>query len=240
MDYRAALDRQRDVLERVIAARGSLDAEAGTNARGNVPSRSVGVLVLGEHPPVITISARRGAAAHLLASAAVLAERGVAVEQTDRGGDITYHGPGQLVAYPILDLNALGLRLHDYVRALEDVIIATCAHFGIAARREAGATGVWVGPGAGSKIAAIGVRIRHWVSMHGLALNVAPRLEDFDLIVPCGLAGRSVTSMERELGAAPPMHAVKRVLGEEFAALVAARKTPATRREAGSHEATSG
>jgi lipoyl(octanoyl) transferase len=146
------------------------------------------------------------------------------VAETDRGGDITYHGPGQLVAYPILDLNAFGLRLHSYMRFLEDVVIATIAGFGITGVRDPGATGVWVAPerggaeasapgGAARKICAMGVRVSRWVSMHGLALNVTTNLAHFDLIVPCGLAGRAVTSMERELGAAcPSMDEVKAAL----------------------------
>jgi lipoyl(octanoyl) transferase len=155
---------------------------------------------------------------HLLASPELLSRHGVALAETDRGGDITYHGPGQLVAYPILDLNLLGLGLHAYMRLLEDAVIETCGTFGIQAQREPGATGVWV-PGAdggSAKVCAMGVRVRKWVSMHGLALNVTTNLEHFGLIVPCGLPGRPVTTVERELGASgrpcPGMVEVKRVL----------------------------
>jgi lipoate-protein ligase B len=123
---------------------------------------------------------------------------GVAVMQTDRGGDITYHGPGQLVVYPILDLNLLNLGLHDYMRLLEGAVIDACGTLGIRGRRDASATGVWVGD-PGAKICAMGVRVRRWISMHGLALNVDPDLSHFGLIVPCGLAGRGVTSLRREL-----------------------------------------
>jgi lipoyl(octanoyl) transferase len=182
-------------------------------ARRAEESSPAGALLLVEHdPPVITISRRANASGHVLATPAVLDAAGVEVQPTDRGGDVTYHGPGQLVAYPILDLNRLGLNLHAYMRLLEDVVIAVCRGFGVDAGRdtqEPPATGVWVG---GRKIAAMGVRVRKWVTMHGLALNVSTDLSHFDLIVPCGLAGREVTSLERELGEAPSMADVKREL----------------------------
>jgi lipoyl(octanoyl) transferase len=171
------------------------------------------VVLLVEHdPPVITVSRRKGARDHLVATPAQLAAAGVEVAETDRGGDITYHGPGQLVVYPILDLNDLGLRLHGYMRFLETVVIETLAGFGIAGQRDPEATGVWIGGGRDrpSKICAMGVRVSRWVSMHGLALNVTTNLDHFDLIVPCGLAGRAVTSMSRELGdRCPAMDDVK-------------------------------
>jgi len=132
------------------------------------------------------------------------------VVETDRGGDITYHGPGQLVAYPILDLNRYGLGLHAYMRLLEQVVIDTVAVWGVVGERDPGATGVWV---RGRKIAAFGVRVRKWVSMHGLALNVTTILDHFGLVVPCGLVGRGVTSLHGELGArCPAMDDVKRTL----------------------------
>ncbi|MCE2652919.1 MAG: lipoyl(octanoyl) transferase LipB [Planctomycetaceae bacterium] len=191
----------------------------------------LGTVLLLEHDPVITVSRRPGAAANLLASPAMLAHAGVAVEETDRGGDITYHGPGQLVAYPIVDLNACGLRLHDYMRTLEEAVIATLGRFGIAGRRDPGATGVWVDrpatdstpaapapPADAAKICAMGVRVRQWVSMHGLALNVSPNLAHFGLIVPCGLVGRPVTSMAQLLGpGTPTLGQVAEALSEELA-----------------------
>lgn len=174
----------------------------------------LGRVLLVEHdPPVITISRRAGARDHLLASDEVLEREGIQVRDTDRGGDITYHGPGQLVAYPIIDLNRCGLNLHSYMRFLESVVIETCARFGIRAERDPSATGVWVG---GAKIAAMGVRVRRWVTMHGLALNVSTNLCHFGYIVPCGLAGREVTSMARVLGAPPPMDAVRSALVREL------------------------
>ncbi|MHC4976058.1 MAG: lipoyl(octanoyl) transferase LipB [Planctomycetota bacterium] len=185
-------------------------------------SHPSGVLLLVEHdPPVITVSKRAGASDHLVATPAMLEATGVVVEQTDRGGDITYHGPGQLVVYPIVDLNRLNLNLHSYMRFLEAVIIETCSSFGIQAHRDHCATGVWVGgnpdeagcetpASGGAKIAAIGVRVRKWVTMHGLALNVTTNLDHFNLIVPCGLVGRQVTSMQEQLGdTCPTMQQVK-------------------------------
>jgi lipoyl(octanoyl) transferase len=181
--------------EEVLAARESGSPDAGR-------------ILLVEHPPVITVSRRAGARAHLIASESDLAVAGVMLAETDRGGDITYHGPGQLVVYPILDLNVYHLGLHAYMRLLEQAVIDTLAEFGLAGRRDPGATGVWLTPTA--KIAAMGVRIRRWVSMHGLALNVSCDLDHFNLIVPCGLAGRGVTSLVAELGArCPGMDAVK-------------------------------
>ncbi|HZW10921.1 MAG TPA: lipoyl(octanoyl) transferase LipB [Phycisphaerales bacterium] len=188
LGYREAYDLQCLHLEEVLAARA-----AGTPEWGRV--------LLVEHDPVITISGRKGAEANLIASPDTLARAGVSVERTDRGGDITYHGPGQLVAYPILDLNALGLNLHGYMRLLEQAVIDTCAAFGVEGRRDPGATGVWVEhEGVTAKVAAMGVRVRRWISMHGLAVNVTTDLRHFQLIVPCGLAGRPVTSLAQILG----------------------------------------
>lgn len=201
MGYARADDEQRRVRDRVLAAR----------ERGG----ACGALLLVEHdPPVITISRRPGAREHLLATDARLAQLGVTVAETDRGGDITYHGPGQLVVYPILDLNRLGLGLHAYMRMLEGVVIDVCRGFGVEADRDAGATGVWA---RGAKICALGVRVRRWVTTHGLAFNVTTDLAHFDLIVPCGLAGRTVTSLSAELGdACPAMDEVKRAMVERF------------------------
>jgi lipoyl(octanoyl) transferase len=178
----------------------------------------IGRLLLLEHdPPVVTITKRPGAADHLIATEEQLALAGVEVCKTDRGGDITYHGPGQLVAYPILDLNMLGLNLHAYMRFLEEIVITVCSSFGVEVQRDTGATGVWVGD---AKICALGVRVRRWVTTHGLALNVSTNLDHFGLIVPCGLAGRPVTSLSRELGdRCPTMPEVKHRLAEEFFAM---------------------
>lgn len=182
-------------------------------------ARELARLLTVEHePPVITVSRRPGADAHLLASRERLASLGVTVAETDRGGDITYHGPGQLVVYPIVDLNRLNLRLHDYMRLLESCVIEALEGFGVRGERDPAATGVWVRPAetarggsggeavgeAARKICAMGVRVRRWVTLHGLALNVAPNLDHFALIVPCGLHGREVTSLKMELGTQCP------------------------------------
>lgn len=216
MPYAAALAVQRQHLEEVLASR-----DAGRP--------EVGRVLLVEHPPVITVSARPDAGRHLLGDAATLEAAGVVVEQTDRGGDITYHGPGQLVAYPILDLNVLGLRIHEYMRMLETAVIATCNSFGVRAIRDPVATGVWVprstdADAPAAKICAMGVRVRKWASMHGLALNVTTNLDHFALIVPCGLVGRPVTSLQQVLGSrTPSMAEAKRSLCDSIASEIRGR-----------------
>lgn len=181
------------------------------------------LLLLEHDPPVVTVSRRPSAPGHVLMSREALASRGVELVETDRGGDVTWHGPGQLVGYAIADLNAVGLRIHGWMRLLEECVIRTAAQWSIEAARDATATGVWVGGEGGHggrKICALGVRVSRWCTFHGLALNVAPDLRHFDAIVPCGLAGRPVTSMEAELGGAgcaPPIAHVKRTLARAFA-----------------------
>ncbi len=218
MPYAEALALQKRFQQEVIEAR--------------VQGASLGHLVLVEHhPPVITISRRKTARRHLVATDEQLAGAGIEIAETDRGGDITYHGPGQLVVYPILDLNALRLRIHSYMRFLEQIVIDTLVEFGIQGQRDKCATGVWVGGGTTEKahgllsvgvgkpkkICAMGVRVSRWVSMHGLALNVTTNLDHFDLIVPCGLVGRNVTTMQQQLGdACPSMEKVKRAILAQF------------------------
>lgn len=164
-------------------------------------------LVLLQHPPVITLGVKvRQSRQHVLATDAVLHDRGIALFEAGRGGDVTYHGPGQLVGYPILDLKPDRLDAHKYVRDLEEVLIGVCADYGLDAGRKSGLTGVWVGD---EKVAAIGVRLSRWVTSHGFALNVHPDLSHFDLIVPCGIRDRGVTSLERLLGVPPPMDSVE-------------------------------
>jgi lipoyl(octanoyl) transferase len=151
------------------------------------------LLLLVEHPPVLTLGVRGdGGKSHILATGATLAARGIEVFETGRGGNITYHGPGQIVGYPILDLRPDRCDVHRYVRDLEEVLIRSAGDYGIGAGRIEGLTGVWVGE---AKVAAIGVRISRWVTSHGFALNVTTALSDFELIVPCGIADRSVTSL---------------------------------------------
>jgi lipoate-protein ligase B len=153
------------------------------------------VLILLEHEPVITLG-RTASCEHILASAEELRQAEITVHTVERGGDVTYHGPGQLVGYPILSLQAHRLGVSDYMHALEEVLLRTLDDFGLSACRRAGFIGVWV---EDRKIAALGARVERGVTFHGFALNVAPNLEHFALIVPCGLAGVQVTSMEREL-----------------------------------------
>jgi lipoyl(octanoyl) transferase len=154
-------------------------------------------LLLLEHPAVITLGVKtRDDRSHVLATPEALAAAGVGLFETGRGGDVTYHGPGQLVGYPIFDLNPNRRDVHRYVRDLEEVLIRTVASFGISADRVPGLTGIWVG---NEKLAAIGVRISRWVTSHGFALNVNTDLSQFNLIVPCGIADKGVTSMARLL-----------------------------------------
>jgi len=169
-----------------------------------VAARKVGaiedVLLLCEHPHVIT-QGRNGKREHLLVSEHVLRQKGVEYYETSRGGDITYHGPGQLVGYPILNLGAIRRDVVWYVRTLEEAMIRATAEFGIAAERVAGKTGIWVRAGnTEEKLAAIGVHISRWITSHGFAYNVSTDLRNFDLIVPCGIADRKATSLEKLLG----------------------------------------
>jgi lipoyl(octanoyl) transferase len=155
-------------------------------------------LLFVEHPPVITLGVKtRGNLANVRADAAALAAQGVEVHETGRGGDVTFHGPGQLVGYPIIDLKPDRQDVHRYVRDLEEVLIRTAADFGIEAGRVKGFSGAWVGD---VKLAAIGVRISRWVTSHGFALNVSTDLAGFGLIVPCGITDRGVTSLAALLG----------------------------------------
>jgi lipoyl(octanoyl) transferase len=189
--------------------------------RGLVEDRRAGAipdtLLLLEHPGVITLGVKLAAArSHVRAPAHELAARGVAVVETGRGGDVTYHGPGQLVAYPILDLRPDRCDVHRYVRDLEEAMIRVCAAFGVRAGRIDGLSGAWVGDG---KIGAVGVRISRWITSHGVALNVATDLAAFDLIVPCGIAGKGVTSLARETGRAIGVPDVLQPFVDAFAAV---------------------
>lgn len=212
VDYAAALDLQKRLV----------------NARH---SQSIGnTLVLLEHPPVLTLG-RNSSRNNILASDELLARRGVEIHEINRGGDVTYHGPGQLVGYPIFDLRSFTPRLGavEYVRLLEEALIRACGDFGIPAQRIPGRTGVWTIPGGSiteKKVAAIGVHIARGITSHGFALNVTTDLRDFDLIVPCGISDRSVTSLDLEadldsdIHPAPNMqnaiHAVAKQFGRVF------------------------
>lgn len=170
-------------------------------------------LLLLEHDPVITLG--RGAKEqNVLASRDLLAAQGVALHQTGRGGDVTYHGPGQLVGYPILDLNPDRRDVRKYVNNLEQVMIDIAAHYGLHAGRIGGLNGTWI---EDRKLGAVGVRIQRWITLHGFALNVSTNLSAFDLIVPCGIKDKRVTSLQQELGEAPPMEEVMDVAVQVFA-----------------------
>jgi lipoyl(octanoyl) transferase len=189
------------------------------------------VLLLCQHPHVIT-QGRNGKREHLLAGENVLRQKGVDFYETSRGGDITYHGPGQIVGYPILDLAAIRRDVVWYVRMLEEVMIQASADFGVAATREPGKTGIWVARGKNSpqsaqrsqsgvetaeKLGAIGVHISRWVTSHGFAYNVSTDLRFFDLIVPCGIADRKATSLEKLLGRSVDGRHVATSLTQHFA-----------------------
>jgi lipoyl(octanoyl) transferase len=196
----------------VVQRAGLVPYETGLALQADlVAARKAGTiadtLVLLQHPPVITLGVKvRQSREHVLATDDELAAKGIALFEAGRGGDVTYHGPGQLVGYPILDLKPDRMDAHRYVRDLEDALIGACGDFGLAAERKTGLTGVWVGD---EKVAAIGVRLSRWVTSHGFALNVATDLQHFGLIVPCGIADRGVTSLSRLLGNAPAMSTVE-------------------------------
>lgn len=188
------------------------------DAAGEDPS-NVGTVLLVEHPPVYTLG-KSGHAENLLIARESLEAMGAQFFHIDRGGDITFHGPGQLVCYPILDLERVGIGLREYIAALEEAVIRTVGHYGITAGRIAGASGVWIDPEGARprKICAIGVRSSRYVTMHGLALNVTTDLEWFTRINPCGFTDRGVASIASETGMLPPMQEVKRTIVGELAA----------------------
>ena len=178
---------------------------------GSIPDQ----LLLLQHPPVITLGVKaRNDRSHVLASPADLQEAGVEIFETGRGGDVTYHGPGQLVGYPILDLRPDRCDVHKYVRDLEEVLIRMATSFGVTTERIQGLTGVWAGK---NKLAAIGVRISRWITSHGFAFNVGTDLSHFDLIVPCGITDKGVTSLEVLLGRSVTMDEVENGVVTAFA-----------------------
>src|SRR6267378_2171932 len=216
MEYGAAWELQR----RIVAARKA----------GAVPD----VLLLCEHPHVITLG-RNGKLANLRASNRVLRQMEVSFFETDRGGDITYHGPGQIVGYPIVNLAEIRRDVAWYMRSLEEAMIRATAEFGIPSRRVAGRTGVWVDAPAESggeeKLAAIGVHLSRWVTSHGLAYNVSTDLRYFDLIVPCGIANRKATSLEKLLGRSLDSKEVERRLAKHFGEVFGRQMKKAAREE---------
>ena len=205
--YTAALDLQR--------------AAARARIGGAIPQD---LLILLEHPPVVTLG-RTAKSHHLVAAPEFLASRGVELHEVERGGDVTFHGPGQLVGYPIVDLKRHKRDLHWYLRQVEESLIRTVGAFGIGGERSDGYTGVWTRGAADGpahpprKIASIGVHARDWVTWHGFALNVATDLRWFDLIIPCGIAGVDMTSIERERGGPVALSAVEAAAARAFGAV---------------------
>lgn len=196
LSYADALELQRELVER--------------RRRGEIPDQ----LLLLQHPPVITLGVKaRNDMAHVLATPERLREMGVELHETGRGGDVTYHGPGQLVGYPILDLKPDRCDVHQYVRDLEEAMIRAAGRFGVEATRIKGLTGIWVGA---EKLAAIGVRISRWITSHGFAFNVTTDLSHFNLIVPCGITDRGVTSLRKLVGRDVEMAAVEQAMAEAF------------------------
>lgn len=209
IDYAEAWQRQETLFEALVGRK--LAGEAGRTGR----------IITCQHPHVYTIG-RSGKDSNMLVGSDFLRRIGARLYHIDRGGDITYHGPGQLVCYPILDLDEFGLGLKEYVHVLEEAVIRTCAAYGITAGRLEKATGVWLdahGPRA-RKICAIGVRSKHFVTMHGLALNVNTDLRYFGYINPCGFTDKGVTSMQRELGREVPLREVAERLTAELTRLL--------------------
>lgn len=190
--------------------------EAFEKQKQRVEMRKAGAcadaLVFTEHEPVFTMGLRKGADQHLIWNEATLAERGIEVFQSNRGGDITYHGPGQIVGYPIISLQHRK-DLHAYLRDLEEAVIRALAGFGLKSARREGKTGIWLET---RKICAIGVAVKSWVTYHGFALNVDPDLSHFEGIVPCGITDGTVTSLVNELGYSVEIAAVKAALAVEF------------------------
>lgn len=195
--YGEALSLQRELVERRRA--------------GDIPD----LLLLLQHPPVITLGVKGdGGRGNITATSERLAQLGIDVYEAGRGGDVTYHGPGQIVGYPILDLRPDRCDVHRYVRDLEEVMIRVCADYGVIAGRFKGLTGAWVGE---EKIGAIGVRISRWITSHGFAFNVDTNLPDFQLIVPCGISDRGVTSLAKAAGRPVPVGEVEDGLVRHFA-----------------------
>ncbi len=213
VDYQEAWDRQEALFAEVVA-------QKSANRTADKAAPTTNYLVFTEHPHVYTLG-KSGKAENLLLDEGGLQEKHASFYSINRGGDITYHGPGQLVGYPILDLDNFFTDIHLYLRTLEEAVIRTLADYGITAGRYPGFTGVWLdADNAGArKICAMGVRASRWVTMHGFALNVNTELGYFGNIVPCGIDDKDVTSMQRELGGVQDMEAVKTRLRNHIAAL---------------------
>ena len=225
-DYKPCWDLQEEIFQDMVKAKiARRNAGLSTTEPGPEGDRDLALpesqMLWVEHPHVLTLG-KSGAAANVVAAPERLKELGVQYYPINRGGDITYHGPGQLVGYPILDLDQFFTDIHKYLRFLEEAVIRTCAEYGVKAGRIEGLTGVWIDPESGSaarKICAFGVKCSRWVTMHGLALNVNTDLDFFNLIVPCGISDRGVTSLARETGAPVNVEEVKGHMTRHLAAL---------------------
>jgi len=202
-DYKETWEYQEELFQSIIDVK--ID-----NRRNDLKNETSNYFLFVEHPHVYTLG-KSGDMSNLLLNAAQLTQKGATFYKINRGGDITYHGPGQLVGYPIIDLDNFFTDIHKYLRFLEEVIIKTLAEYDIKAERSEGETGVWldVGTPFARKICALGVRTSRWVTMHGFALNVNANLGYFDNIIPCGIKGKAVTSMEAELDKKIPLEEVK-------------------------------
>ncbi len=225
VEYGEAWVQQEEMLKQGLAVKSSRITEGG-HAREEVINNYFWIC---EHPHVYTLG-KSGHIENLLINDNRLQELGATFVKTNRGGDITYHGPGQIVGYPILDLEQFFTDLGRYMRSLEEVIINTIARYGIAAGRLPGSTGVWLdadNPAKARKICAMGVRCSRWITMHGFALNVNTDMRFFDYIVPCGIGDKAVTSMQRELGREVNEQEVKEIIKEEFAKVFEAEIIPA-------------
>lgn len=212
-DYKAVWDYQEERFQEI------LDIKIQNRRQGKTdPTPNYFLFV--EHPHVYTLG-KSGDERNLLVSGQQLTEKGARFYRINRGGDITYHGPGQVVGYPILDLDNFFTDIHKYLRLLEEMIILTLSEYGLQGERSEGETGVWleVGTPRARKICAMGVRASRWVTMHGFALNVNTDLSYFDLMIPCGIRGKGVTSLSRELGRHIPMGEVKEKLKAHFLTL---------------------
>lgn len=210
-----------DLQERMLRSKTEVKRAAFLDAANGRPTSDRHVphhLIFCEHPPVYTMG-KSGDMAHVLLGESGMAEKGVSFYHTNRGGDVTFHGPGQVVGYPLLDLERFRTDLGWYLRSLEEVVIRTLSHYGIESGRSPGETGVWIDAGVSGrerKVCAMGVRCSRWVTMHGFALNVNTDLSYFDYIVPCGIRGKQVTSIQRETGASVSMEEVKGLLKKSF------------------------
>ena len=218
-DYQAVWDLQHDLFQQTID-------QKIHNRRNNTHTPTTNHLILVEHPPVITMG-KSGKDEHLLLDKQRLEDLNIQYFKIDRAGDITFHGPGQVVGYPILDLDHFFTDIHKYLRLLEQTIINTLADFGLQATRSSGETGVWLDAGTpvARKICAMGVRASRWVTMHGFALNVNTDLTAFEHIVPCGIQGKGITSMARELQTEVDFEAVKKRIMYHFEQLFEAKLT---------------